>query len=103
MDAIARGMDAVFTDPNMAESATYTPAGGGESATVRVILRRPDVVSDFNRGQFVSDTTEFDIRVSDAPELRAGDTIDLGDETLTVVGEPRRDPRRLKWTAEARA
>ena len=99
--ALASAIDALFADPNLARDALYV-AGGGETRLVRVIERRPDVVSEFAGGRIASATSVFDLRVSDVAGPRHGDRIELDNEAFIVQGEPRRDAARLVWTLDTR-
>jgi hypothetical protein len=102
MSAIAAAFETLFSDPNMARDATFTPTGG-VAVPVRVALRRPDRVSDFGETRLHSETTVVDIRVADAPTIASGDAFEIGGESYVVQGEPLRDAERLIWTAELRS
>lgn len=98
---LASAIDAIFADRNIARDAVYV-AGGGEALLVRVIERRPDVVSEFAGGRIASATAVFDLRVSEVATPRPGDRLELDGETYLVQGEPRRDAARLVWTLDTR-
>jgi hypothetical protein len=102
MSAIAAAFETLFADPNMARDATFTPTGG-VAVPVRIVVRRPDRVSDFGETRLHSETTVVDIRVADAPTLASGDAFEIGGESYVVQGEPLRDAERLIWTAELRS
>lgn len=99
--AIASAIETLFADPNMTRNATYTPSGSG-AVSVRVVLRRPDRVSDFGETRLHSETTVVDIRVADAPQLASGDAFEIEGESYVVQGEPLRDTERLIWTVGVR-
>jgi len=99
MSAFAAAMDAIFDDANMAAEATWTPQGG-TPLPVRVIRRAPDEVVTFGAARILSDTTLVDVRVSEIPTPKPGDTIIIGPDTFTIQGEPKRDRERLVWTLE---
>ncbi|MCU0909801.1 MAG: hypothetical protein MUE98_00210 [Rhodobacteraceae bacterium] len=101
MTAFAAAINALFADPNLAVAATLH-RGDGSSAEVSIILRRPDVVSEFNAGRFRSETLLIDVRVSDVPILAEGDQFVIDAEVFRVAGAPVRDRERLVWAAEAR-
>jgi hypothetical protein len=101
MTALAAAIDTLFADPHLAQKATYTPADGAP-VPVRVIERRPDVVSEFAGGRIASATAVFDLRVSEVAAPRPGDRIELDGEAFLVQGEPRRDAARLVWTLDTR-
>lgn len=101
MTAFDDMLDDLFADPNMASDAAYTPAGG-ELRTIRVIQSAPDV----QLGEFVTKAKatplRVDIRVSDAPELAAGDAIEIQSGDLAgsyVVSSCDREAQRNCWRA----
>jgi len=99
MNAFAAAMDAIFADQNMAAEATWTPQGG-VPLPVRVIRKAPDELTTFGAARILSDTTLIDVRVSEMPSVKSGDTIIIGPDTFTIQGEPKRDRERLIWTLE---
>jgi len=99
MSAVAAALDTLFADPNMAKDAIFTPSNG-ITVPGRIVLRRPDRVSDFGETRLHSETTVIDIRVADAPALASGDAFEIEGESYVVQGEPLRDAERLIWTAE---
>ena len=99
MTAFAAAMDAIFQDANMAVAATWTPQGGGP-LPVRVIRKAPDELTTFGAARILSDTTLVDVRVSDMPSVKPGDSIIIGLDSFTIQGEPKRDRERLIWTLE---
>lgn len=102
MNAFAAGINAIFADPNMAKTALYRAGGDGAGVSVRVIFRAPDRLVNWNEGRFVTDTLFLDVRISDVPELNAGDTFELDGDTFEVRSDPVRDRERLCWAAEVR-
>jgi hypothetical protein len=100
MSAFAAAIDDLFADPNLTREAVWRAGGSGVPVTVRIVVRRPDRVSDFGETRLHSETTVIDIRVADAPALASGDAFEIEDETYVVQGEPLRDAERLIWTAE---
>lgn len=101
MTAFAAAVDALFADPNLGRAATYEPADG-EPFPVRVIARRADAITDFGEARLWSETTRFDVRVSEVAQPRPGDRIVIDGDTYIVQGEPVRDRERLVWTIDAR-
>jgi len=99
MNAFAAAMDAIFSDSNMAAEATWTPQGG-VPLPVRVIRKAPDELTNFGAARILSDTTLVDVRVSEMPSVKPGDTIIIGADTFTIQGEPKRDREQLIWTLE---
>ena len=101
MIAFAVAVDALFADPNLARAATYESADG-EPIAVRVVARRPDGVTDFGEARLWSETTRFDVRVSEVAIPRPGDRLVLDGKAFVVQGEPVRDRERLVWTVDLR-
>ena len=99
--ALAAAIDVLFADPTIAQDAVYTPTAGAPIA-VRVVARRADAIATFAEARIWSETALFDMRVSEVPSPRPGDTIALGDESFVVQGEPVRDRERLVWTMDLR-
>ncbi len=102
MGAIETAIDALFADPNIARDALYRDQATGETRTVRIVTKRPDEVLDFGDGRVVTATTMAEVRVSEAPEPREGDTLEIGDAVFVVQGVPRRDAERLIWSLDLR-
>ncbi len=101
MSAFAVAVDALFADPNIARTATFQPADG-EPIPVRVIARRADAVTEFGEARLCSETTRFDVRVSEVATPRPSDRLVLDGETFVVQGEPVRDCEWLVWTVDTR-
>lgn len=102
MNALGAAMDVLFADPNIASDGLYIPSGDA-SVPVRLIARRPDEIIGFGETRVHSETTLFDIRVSEVPDPRPGDQVTFNERSYVVQGEPeRRDPNRLVWTLDVR-
>jgi hypothetical protein len=87
------------------DAATFAAFGiaGGESASVRVIARRPDAIVGFGETRIHAETATFELRASEVASPRPDDQLTLGGETFVVQGEPeRRDPDRLVWSLDTR-
>ena len=102
MTAFTAAIDALFADPNFALDAVYRPGGADPGVPVRIVVRRPDRVSEFGETRIVAETTVFDVRVSDIAALAEGDTIEADGTVYIIQGEAIRDAERLVWTVEAR-
>jgi hypothetical protein len=102
MTAFAAAIEALFADPNLAGDAIYRAGGADPGVPVRIVVRRPDRVSEFGETRIVAETTAFDVRVSDIAALAEGDTIEADGTVYIMQGEPIRDAERLVWTVEAR-
>ena len=101
MTAFAAAVDALFADPNLGRAAMYDPADG-DPFPVRVIARRADAVTEFGEARLWSETTRFDVRVSEVAAPRPGDRLAIDDTESIVQGEPVRDRERLVWTLDTR-
>ena len=100
MTVIGDAIDLLFTDPNIARAAVYTPDGGTPVA-IRVIAKRPDEIVGLGETRIHAGTTLLDVRVSEIAEPRPGDRLVIDGEDYLVQGEPVRDAERLIWTLEA--
>ena len=101
MNAFAAALDGLFADGNIARDAVYI-AEGGAPQLVRVVTRRADEVTSFGDARLWSETTRIDMRVTEVPEPRPGDRIELDSEAFLIQGEPVRDSERLIWTVDLR-
>jgi len=93
---------ALFRDPNFAQDALWRSGGGGVPVAVRVMLRRPDAVTDFGEGRFFTDSVMIDVECAALGALAPGDTFEIAGVIYEVRGEPLRDALRHVWKAEAR-
>jgi len=100
MTAFAQALDVVFVDPNLSTPALYHQAGIGVEQALRVMRRSPDRMVEFGAARLVSDSVVLDVRISDCPDLAAGDRFEIGGEIFLVQGTPQRGRERLVWTAE---
>ena len=100
MTAFSIATDLLFADPNLSTPALYQQSGIGVERAIRVMRRNPDRMVEFGAARLVSDSVVLDVRVSDCPELAAGDRFEIGGEIFTVQGAPQRDRERLIWTVE---
>lgn len=108
MEFFSSAINLIFTDDSMARSALYRRQGEDDGIPVRIILRSPDALQQFNGGGFRQDTMFIDVRLSEVPELSKHDTFELLAEDGTpsgqiyeLTGEPARDRERLIWQGEA--
>jgi len=99
--AFESALEVLFSDPNIGRDAVYI-ADGGTPVLVRVIPRRADAVADFGDARLWSDTTRIDLRVSEVPNPRPGDRIEIDGDAFLIQGEPVRDRERLVWTIDLR-
>ena len=101
MTALGAAVAALFADPNIGRDAVYT-SDGGAPVLLRVIARRADSISDFGDARLWSQTTRIDVRISEVPNPRPGDRIEIDSEAFLIQGEPVRDRERLVWTVDLR-
>lgn len=88
--------DGLFRD------ATRLAAGSGLQTAVRVLVRRPDGVSDWGQARVILARVRLTVPVDQAADLARGDSLTLGDGTVfRILADPVRDPQRGFWTAEA--
>ena len=80
MAAFHAALDALFADPNLATPALYQQVGVGAEVAIRILRRSPDRMIEFGAARLVSDSMVLDVRVSDCPELSAGDRIEIAGE-----------------------
>ena len=100
MTAFAEALGVLFGDANLSTPALYQQAGVGVEREIRVMRRNPDRMVEFGAARLVSDSVVLDVRISDCPELAAGDRFETEGEVFTVQGAPQRDRERLIWTVE---
>ena len=91
-------IDACFL--RLGVEAKYKPHGGDPMA-VRVVAKRPDEIVGYDDTRIHSETALFDVRVSEVPTPRPGDTLVVDGVTYAIQGEPVCDRERLVWTVEA--
>ena len=101
MTALGAAVATLFADPNIGRDAVYT-SDGGAPVLLRVIARRADSISDFGDARLWSQTTRIDVRISEVPNPRPGDRIEIDSEAFLIQGEPVRDRERLVWTVDLR-
>lgn len=104
----------LFADPLMAVDAIYRVGGLGSGVLVRVIVQAPDQVQQVLGARLQAETVLLEVQTADAPDLKAGDTLELVEldpatglpvgpgELRRVQGEPKRDRLRLVWTVDTR-
>ncbi len=102
MSAFATVTAALFRDPNLAQDALWRSGGAGAPVAVRAMLRRPDAVTGFGEGRFVTDSVMIDVECAALAALAPGDTFEIGSVIYEVRGEPLRDTLRHVWKVEAR-
>ncbi len=102
MTAFEIAMNSLFTDPNIAVDAVFTPSAGG-SKSVRVIQTAPDTYGTIGQSVFETATSLLAVRVTDCPTVAQGDTFTINSVVYKVQGEPRRNSDRLVWEMDCYA
>jgi hypothetical protein len=102
MSAFAIATAALFRDPNLAQDALWRLSGAGAPVAVRVMLRRPDAVTGFGEGRFVTDSVMIDVEHAALGTLAPGDTFEIAGVIYEVRGEPLSNAFRHVWKTEAR-
>ena len=97
--AFENALALLFADPNIGVEAIYT-SDGGAPVVVRAVVRRPDEVTNFSDARLWSETARVDLRVTEVPNPRPGDRIEIGGDAFIIQGEPVRDRERLVWTVD---
>jgi hypothetical protein len=104
MTAIADGVDALFSDENVATDATYTPPGGGVAVECRVIVDNADRLVQFGQGRGLAEGRVIKVRSSEIVSVVRGGLFAVGTEDLKIVDDPQLlDPERLIWTCRVEA
>ena len=85
MTAFADALGVLFADPNLSTPALYQQAGVGVERAIHVMRRNPDQVVEFGAARLVSDSVVLDVRISDCPDLAAGDRFEIAGEIFTVT------------------
>ncbi len=102
MTAFDVAAGSLFADRNLASDAVYRAGGIGPGTAIRAARRAPDDLASFGEARFVTSTVILELLVAAAPDLAAGDRIQIGAVIYEVRAEPIRDAERLIWTAEVR-
>lgn len=102
MTAFAAALGALFGDPHLSLPARWRAGGVGDGVPLRVMRRAPDEIVPWRDARAVVDTVFFDVRISDAPGLAAGDTLEIDGAVFEVLGDPERDAERTIWQFGAR-
>lgn len=109
-DPFASALDAIFTAPG-SESAEHTSIFGVHTSGVRIIRSRNDQMMRLGDAPIITGTHLIEVRKTQLPDLREGDTIIVGQigeddiftpvEELVLTGEPVGDSENLTWTIGA--
>ena len=103
MNAFVEMVDALFEDENLAQDAGYAPPEGAAIPSLRVILKRGDVMTDFaGRVTGVQEGRIVEVRVSELANPVKDGVFTLGSgEELKIKCKPQRlDTDALIWTCE---
>ncbi len=109
-DPFASALDAIFMAPG-SEAAEHTSIFGKLTSGVRIIRSRNDQMARLGDAPIITGSHLIEVRKSQLPELREGDTIIVGQigendiftpvEELVLTGEPVGDTENLTWTIGA--
>ena len=98
---VMEALDVTFDEFGV--DAVFAPSSGG-SVNVRVIAKQPDEIVGFGDTRIHTETSIFEVRVSEAPQPKPDDLITVDGVDYIIQGEPeRRDPHRLVWTLDTRS
>jgi len=103
MTAFAQALGVLFTDPNLSTPALYQQAGIGPEVAIRVMRRSPDRMVEFGAARLVSDSVVLDVRISDCPELAAGDRFEISAEIFCCPRHAATRPRAAGVDSRAAA
>jgi hypothetical protein len=100
MTAFSVGVDVLFRDVNIGRDAVYQP-DIGDPVNIRVIVKQPDIIVNQLPTKIQSETTLFDVRVSEIASFKKlRDKIIYAGDTFIVQNAERKDPDRLIWTVD---
>ncbi|WBQ12878.1 hypothetical protein L2D00_00030 [Hyphomonadaceae bacterium BL14] len=102
MSAFAHAIEALFADGFLARPVTIQPHDEA-ARDIPAMVRRADELASLGEASLWSEATRVDVRVSDWPAPRPGDTVVLDGAAHVIEGEPVRDRERLTWTLSLRA
>lgn len=102
MTAFEIAMNSLFTDPNVAVDALFSPSAGG-STPVRVIQTAPDAYGTIGQSAYETATSLLAVRVADCPSVAEGDSFTINSLVYKVQGTPRRNSERLVWEMDCYA
>ena len=102
MTAFLVGLDAIYSDRNMAADAEWRVGGSGSPIAARVMVRKPDAVVGFGDTRITTATVLIHVRASEMADPREGDTVSVGCMTYKLMGKPERDSLGATWRCEAR-
>lgn len=83
MTAFDTAQNAIFNDPNISVSATFTPQGGA-GKTVRVVVSNDVELVSTGFADVADRVTVIGVRKTDVPSPKRGDTFDVSGKTYSV-------------------
>lgn len=101
--SLAAALDTLFADPVIAQPGTYTPAGGGGPAAVRVILNRGEERYDFNprigmiSNRVMGELLAADLAAAGIGQPQENDLLETGGKTYRVTSRILLPPEALIW------
>lgn len=84
MTVFAAAMDAILSDPNFGEAATWKAGGTGPDVACTVVRERPSVDAGAFGTTVRREAQIIHVRSAQVPAPAKGDTVAIGAEVLTV-------------------
>lgn len=103
MTVFAEAVGVLFTDPALAEDATWRAGGTGAGVAVRIIRKTPDEIVGFGASRAILPAVIIAVRGSEVASPASGDTVQIGTVVFDIIAEPRRDSLGLVWECEVSA
>lgn len=98
MSAFAAAAGVIFRDRNISVAAVWRAAGVPPDVPVRIVLRQPDVQTEFSDVRLQSGTLVLDVQARDVAVPAKGDTCTVGTAIYRVVNAPQVDGLGLIWS-----
>ena len=92
-------IDTLFSDVNLAVSATYSPAVGAPVAVQAIKTSTEDRTGLFDGGHVVR-KQKLNIRVSEVATVASGDQVTIGAVTYSITNPQIKDDNQLIWSME---
>lgn len=109
MNAFDIAVNSLFSDSNIAETATYIPLNNSRLSygingigknQVSVIVQKLDSFQNISSTFIATPTITLEVRVKDCLNLASGDKFVLNSITYTVQGTPKLDKQNLVWSVD---
>lgn len=100
MSVFETALQALMSDANMAEDIVYRRGGFAAPVSLRAIISRPDMQSEFGEARVQGKIMRVSLQVADAPDLAPEDRFDIDGQMYEVFAAPEKDSLRLTWTVD---